>query len=262
MKPYLDYERLLRVPYVEPESGFEISPDGSLAAFSWNNSGQWEIYLLELKGGLPARQLTSGFGAKFHPRFSPDGSHLLYLLDIDGGENYDICLCNLIGGEHFNLMPDFPETIQPRLSWSPRGDRLAFISNWTGRFSTYIQHLDTTKGKLIGEAELVFDEGGPHHDVSWSHDGNYLSVIAESRQQAHAAYLIPLIKESDEVAGKAIPMEQSGVLMNVHWVDWSPSSKQLVFSGDVDGYYQIGIYDLHQRCHPLADIGKGRQNQA
>jgi len=47
MPDYLDLETLLLVPYVEPDLGFEISPNGSQVAFSWNQSGRWEIYNLE-----------------------------------------------------------------------------------------------------------------------------------------------------------------------------------------------------------------------
>ncbi len=261
MKPYLDYEKLLRVPFVEPETGFDISPDGSLAAFSWNKSGRWEIYLLELQDDLPPRRLTAGDGAKLQPRFSPDGKYLLYLLDINGGENYDICLCDLKSGKHSNLMPDTPETIQPKLSWAPDGDWLAFISNRSGKFSTYIQRLDRTNGKLLGDARLVLDEGGPHENVSWSPDGRHLAVVSESHSQEYAAHIVPLQEDGERASEKAIQLEQNGDLMNVHWVDWSPSGDQLVFSGDVEGYYQLGIYDLSAGAITWMTSGKGEKRE-
>ena len=49
----LDLETLLTVPYVDPDMGFDISPDGSQAVFSWNHTGRWEIYILNLKGNTP-----------------------------------------------------------------------------------------------------------------------------------------------------------------------------------------------------------------
>jgi Tol biopolymer transport system component len=88
----LDLEALLRVPYVEPYAGFNLSPDGTQIAFSWNPTGQWEIYLLPLDGSAAPRQLTTGPGGKFAPQWSPDGQRLAYVLDVDGGELFDIYL--------------------------------------------------------------------------------------------------------------------------------------------------------------------------
>jgi hypothetical protein len=48
MPEALDLELLLRVPHVDPDLGFDISPSGSIAAFSWNLNGRWEIYLGDL----------------------------------------------------------------------------------------------------------------------------------------------------------------------------------------------------------------------
>src|SRR4030066_2548928 len=131
---FLDYETLLRVPAVDVEHGFDISPDGQMAAFAWNKTGQWEIYLLDLDSPGNVRQISSEKGAKFGPRFSPDGRTLIYVLDMDGGERYDICLCHLESGEQINLTPDSPETIMPDLAWSPDGDKIAYISDRSGRF--------------------------------------------------------------------------------------------------------------------------------
>nr|NIV37094.1 hypothetical protein [Anaerolineae bacterium] len=87
-------ESLLRVPHVEPYTGFDISPDGLQVAFSWNHTGQWEVYILSLDGSTSPRQLTGGPGGKFNPRWSPDGQRLAYVLDLDGSEAYDLHVCD------------------------------------------------------------------------------------------------------------------------------------------------------------------------
>ena len=58
----LDFERLMRVPYINPDTGFEISPDGRFVAFSWNRTGQWEIYQLRLDHPDDLRQITRRTG--------------------------------------------------------------------------------------------------------------------------------------------------------------------------------------------------------
>ncbi len=88
----LDLEQLLRVPRVDVNGGLDLDPDGARAAFSWNRSGRWEIYELALDRPNGPRQISSGPGGKFTPRYSPDGRYLAYMVDEDGGENYDLCL--------------------------------------------------------------------------------------------------------------------------------------------------------------------------
>ena len=61
----LNLEALLKTPYVEPDYGPDISPDGSQIAFAWNPTGRWEIYVMPLDGSTPPRQLTDGPGGKF-----------------------------------------------------------------------------------------------------------------------------------------------------------------------------------------------------
>jgi len=90
MPDHLDLEDLLKIPYVDPDQGFDISPDGSQMVFSWNQTGRWEIYILNLKHDSPPQIITAGKSAKFAPHWSPDGQLLAYTIDLDGGENCDI----------------------------------------------------------------------------------------------------------------------------------------------------------------------------
>ncbi|MBM3153686.1 MAG: hypothetical protein FJZ96_16030, partial [Chloroflexi bacterium] len=54
----LDLKALLQVPFVEPIIGFDISPDGRKAAFSWNLTGQWEIFEIALDEKQEPQQVT------------------------------------------------------------------------------------------------------------------------------------------------------------------------------------------------------------
>jgi Tol biopolymer transport system component len=61
------------VPHVDPEAGFDLSPDGNRLAFSWNRTGQWEIYQISLDNPADLRQISGSPGAKFTPAYAPDG---------------------------------------------------------------------------------------------------------------------------------------------------------------------------------------------
>jgi TolB protein len=143
----LDLGVLLRVPCVEVEMGFDISPDGQRAAFSWNPDGRWEIYEISLRsspgsrtrrGESAPRLVSHGPGAKFHPRYSPDGCHLAFVVDLDGSENFHILLHDFATTKQTDLTPGVSCALQASFVWSPDGRQIAFISDQSGRFNVYL----------------------------------------------------------------------------------------------------------------------------
>lgn len=269
-KQPLDFERLMRVPYINPDTGFEISPDGRFVAFSWNRSGQWEIYQLRLDHPDDIQQITNGPGAKFGPRYSPDNKFLLYALDVDGGESFDICVCNLSQNLHFNLTPETSFAIQPNLSWSPDGKSIAFISNQSGRFSTYILPVAFSEKVEPARAPLlVFDQSGPHWDVLWSPDRSWLAVVCESTASDNMTYIVPVpleyakdnrrVQPGERVVPKQRVISEQGAPINAKQVCWSPDSTRLAFSSDLHGFYDIGIFELASGQVVWATSGKGNK---
>jgi dipeptidyl aminopeptidase/acylaminoacyl peptidase len=232
----LDLEHLLTIPFVDTDRGFDISPDGKYLAFSWNPSGQPELYLLPLDGSTPPRQLTQGPGGKFAPKFSPDGSRLAYAVDLDGSEALDIWVFDLLQGSQKNLTPDTPDVNQPNFSWSPNGTQIAFISDRSGQFDTYIMPADG------GEAHRVLAIPHPDWDVRWSPDGSLLVVVSESGGQDYLATIVPLQD------GSPYPLLAEGGALNAREARWSPDGKSLAFASDLHGFYHIGIYGLKSRA--------------
>ena len=242
----IDLEKLLRVPYVDTNNGFDISPDGKRIAFSWNKSGQWELYELSLSASnslephpLTPRLLPMGeglSGAKFAPKYSPDGSRLAYAVDFDGSENFHIFVNNFETGTHTDLTPDIIHALQANFCWSPDGTQIAFISNQSGNFDAYVMP------STGGPARCVLAIKRPCWDVRWSPDGCWLAVTFESKGQDYGVYLVSM--ENNESFALA---DENGPL-NAHNPSWSPDSIKLAFhSDDPNGWHQIGIYDLPSR---------------
>jgi dipeptidyl aminopeptidase/acylaminoacyl peptidase len=227
----LDLESLLRVPYVDPDYGFSLSPDGRQVAFAYNLSGQWEIYLQSLERLSPLQKITAGPGAKFAPRWSPDGQRLAYVQDLEGGELFDIWVYDLAAGQHLNLTPDTPDSIQPNYAWSPDGTQLAFISDRSGRFDTYVMPV------AGGPARRVLSVPRPDWEVRWSPDGQWLSVVVEASGQDYATYLVP------SAGGEVKPIGQKGTWLPAKDAVWSPGSSRLAFSSNVREFFEIGVYD-------------------
>jgi dipeptidyl aminopeptidase/acylaminoacyl peptidase len=245
----LELEALLEVPYVEPYYGPDLSPDGTQVAFSHNPTGQWEIYLMELKGSAPARRITTGPGAKSAPRWSPDGKRLAYVLDVDGSEDLRIHVYDLVTGEHANLTPDSGDALQPNYCWSPDGSRIAFISNRSGRFDTYVMPASG------GRAEQVLSLPHPEWEVHWSPDGHRLAVTAETHGQDYGTFIVPA------GGGEPTPIADGENPICAKDACWSPDSRWVAFSSDVHGCFDLGLYEVETGRITWVTEGDGDKEQ-
>lgn len=245
----LDLDALLRVPQVDTEYGYDLLPDGKHLAFSWNRTGQWEIFQLGLDDCPIIEQLTNGPGGKFSPRYSPDGQRLVYAVDLDGGEAFDICLLDLRNGHSENLTPDTNFSFQPNLSWSPDGSKIACIHDSKGYFCTYLLDLATR------QLHLVLDTTNPDWDLCFSPDGHWLAVEAEGNAQDYQVYLV------STSTGQTNRLESGDQPINARQVCWSPDSSRIAFVSDRDGFANIAIFSLHDRKISWLTRGQGDKTQ-
>ena len=117
--------RLTRGPGDKHEPAF--SPDGTTIAFRSEQEGGAGIYVVSALGGTPRRIVPEGDT----PQFSPDGSWLVYSLQI--GSCFvarNLCRIYIVpagGGESRQLRPDFASAIYA--VWSPDGKHLLFLGN-------------------------------------------------------------------------------------------------------------------------------------
>lgn len=235
----LNLAQLLRIPNVDTSLPFAVSPDGSQVVFSWNKSGTWELW--ECRGrGLENRKLEIGLeGAKSSPRFSPDGAHLAFAVDLDGSESFHIFLHNLPTGVVKDLTSYFGYAQQPNFDFSPDGKRLALLSDESGSFSLYVLNIET------GAKELLLDLQRPIWDVKWSPDGRFIAVEAEAKASDRAIYIV------EAQGGDFFPLRMSSLetadYANAQHPAWSPDSKSLAFSCENGEWHNIGLYDVESK---------------
>ena len=229
----LDLTQLIKTPHVDNSLPFGLSPDGAKAAFARNKTGKWEIYLLDLtKPNFPAEQISRGEGAKFAPKFSPDGTKLIYPSDYDGSESYHIILHDLQDDKIINLTPDDGYAHQPNLAWSPGGKEIALLTDSQGQFALYLLSITG------GEPRLLFDIGRPCWNLNWSPDSKWIAVEVEGEASYRWVYLV------EAATGQWRQIMFNDKPLRGEHSTWSPDSRYLTFSGESGEWHDIGVYDV------------------
>lgn len=230
-----DLELLLRTPFVDPEYGFDISPDGSRVAFSWNMDGNWEIYELPLDGSTAPVCLTAGAGGKFAPRYAPDGQHLAFALDPDGSEDYHICVLNLLSRELRDLAELYFPALNTSYAWHPDGMGFVVLSIVEDLYRVSLLPLDGSPPRTLIELEQ------PPWDVRISPAGDRLAVVVETDGSDSGILVLDLN------SGKKNWLAQTKERLNAKNPAWSPDGSELAFSSNPTGFFNIGIYKIKDR---------------
>jgi dipeptidyl aminopeptidase/acylaminoacyl peptidase len=255
-KPMLDLLQLLKIPHIDNNLRFGLSPNGQSAVFSWNKTGRWELWELSLRatlvlnacaGGrsnpnpeeIPLSQPTllartsQGAGAKFAPTYSPDGSKLIYALDLDGSESYHIVMCDLENNINTDLTPYIGYAQQPYTAWSPDGNQIALLSDAGGQFALYLLTIAT------GQTKILFDIHRPCWDVRWSPNSKWLAVEVEAEASDRAIYIV------SKDTGTWREIKNNDKPLNAEHPAWSPDSQYLAFSGETGEWHNIGLYEIN-----------------
>jgi tetratricopeptide (TPR) repeat protein len=100
------------------DTGLNWSPNGELLAYMSDVSGNWDIYLLSITGGVVV--LTDDSAADGLPAWAPNGSGLAFVSNRDGA--WGIYLMDPNGQDQHKILtlgPNLPDWKNQRLSWAP-----------------------------------------------------------------------------------------------------------------------------------------------
>ena len=223
--PPLDIATLARTVWVEE---FDISPDGEIIAFKSAKAGTYDIWTVPTAGGPPT-QLTRMPGREMNPRFSPDGSQIVFEADFGGTNVRDLYLVPTGGGEPQRLTDHPLDDRNP--SWSPDG-ALYFTTQMFWDRSLAVMDVSTREIQRVGPG------GG-----TVSPDGKMVVFTANRKpedddQSNRDIYVMP------KKGGEALLITPDTLDALDAAPVWSPDSRKVAFISDRNGWNNLGVIDL------------------
>jgi Tol biopolymer transport system component len=162
-------------------------------------------------------ELVAGSPSNISPvEFSPDGTQLAYAQADDGTA---MTVANADGSSPHSVGQGLGAQ---QLTWSPDGERLAFIAPPGGDVTgNAVSILDLATGEVT---PLPSAHGYWWEQIAWSPDGRQIALAGErtAPDSANGIYLLTLD------GGDLTPLK-----MGLNWtefMDWSPDGTQLAFS--------------------------------
>jgi tricorn protease len=169
------YMRPTQVSAAEQIENFSLSPKGERALFV----ARGDIFTAPIEKG-PTRNLTNSSNAHDKwARWSPDGSKIAFISDLDGED--EVYLINQDGlGKPEEVTHGFQAMLYTP-EWAADGKRIAF-SDKDGKL--FVVTLDDKKVTQIAK-----DAGGNLRDYTWSHDGGQLAFTMSNPNGFSSIYI-------------------------------------------------------------------------
>lgn len=149
--------------YSGSDSSPAVAPNGEFVAFRSDRDGVPRIWLKQLKSG---NEIALTEGPDDFPRFSPDGSFLLFIRTE--GQIASLYRVPVLGGDVRKVAEDVRSA-----DWSPDGKQLVFI-RWESVQGILDSHFLTVNpdGSVIQELAVIRQK--QLHSPRWSPDGRFV----------------------------------------------------------------------------------------
>ena len=221
---YIMFETILLLAYFLLAANLYVyASDAPSIAFSSNRDGDYDIYIMDIKG-KNLQNLTNSPTHEFKPAFSPDGQRMAYVSSRHDG-NPEIYVMNLNTKVSYRLTNHPGHDDNP--AWSPDGQWIAFDSY---REVTYdIYKIEPDGENLQRLTHAVVDR---NYNAAWSPDSQ--SIAFASFREAPGIYIM----DADGGNQRRLANQpQSG-----HTPSWSPDGKQIAFSDMILGGHRDPLF--------------------
>ena len=214
-----------RSEQVTADPGLEIqpalSPDGRFVAYAAGSATQMRIFIRPVGGGRTIPLSDDSMAVETQPRWSPDGSMLLFL--THGGAS----VAPALGGASRAVAAPSPTSEVRSAVWSPNGHEIAFIRS----DSVFVSAANGGGNRLIGTAVDL-------HSCNWAPSENWIACVSQNGQSTtpggtfgnlapSAILLFPVGGGESVRVAEARWFNQSPV--------FSPDGRRLLFLSNRDG---------------------------
>jgi dipeptidyl aminopeptidase/acylaminoacyl peptidase len=220
-------EDLLRLAWIADP---QISPDGSriacvrVAVDAAEDRYTTALWLVPATGGTP-RPLTFGL-ADMHPRWSPDGTRLLFLRSPEPGKPAQLWVMPMAGGGEAIRLTELPRGAGGP-AWSPDGRRIAFTSATNPALDTPEAEARKPKnppGRIVGRPMVQLDNAG----------------MLDPEHNEHI-WVVDLAADGTSAAGP--PRQLTTGSWSEHDPEWTPDGARVLFLSDRRHEPWFGVED-------------------
>lgn len=198
------------------------SPDGhTIVAHFRSEKGNYEIYTMN-RHGRDRVPITDNMATDVRPRYSPDGSKIVFVTDRD--YQPEIYVMDPDGSNQTRLTNSSSYDLDP--IWSPDGEKIAFISNRTGFFDVFVMNVDGSNKVRLTDS--------PAFDVSpvWSPDGE--KILFSSNR--HGSFNL-FVMDTDGENIKQLTFTDS----HEYYGSWSPDGYRIAYMSNEHGEPQVYV---------------------
>ncbi|HEY6976469.1 MAG TPA: DPP IV N-terminal domain-containing protein [Chitinophagaceae bacterium] len=203
------------------------SKDGKRILFQSNESGKWQLCMMD-ENGQNIRQITKDSFNNNFMDLSPDNKKIAFVSDRTGNE--EIFVTDINGGHQKQLTFTHARNIHPY--WSPKGDKIFFNSTRddAAAFEIYVMNPDGSNVRRITRS--ADDETCARLSPS----GNRLVYLKNNEHGLDDVFTMDL-KNFAEQNITNTPTTDG-------WPCWLPEGNKILYSAREDGRYKLFIYDL------------------
>ena len=206
------------------------APDGRRFAYMEFWEGHGRLFVQDVATGKRVAAATTGQALDFTPAFAPDEKTLAFSRATEEGTDIytvnlkdNCCLQRLTVGR-------FSDNLSP--TYSPDGQRIAFVSTRAGLPQIYVMAADGTDQQLFAP----FDYGvtGASYAPDWSPDGQSVAFhrdVGGTYQVFVLDVRTRTVRQLTSVGRNEDPT-------------WAPDSRHMAFVSDRAGYRQLWIVDV------------------
>ncbi len=216
------------------------SPDGQQLAFYSQRNQRTDLYLMNADGSDLHRLVDSG-GAESSAAWSPDGQWIAYASLHSPAIGLYIIRPDGSGGQRLTSFQSVT------LVWSPDSQYIAFVANCDGNCDIYVVEVSSGKVRQLTHNGLV--DAYP----TWSPDSQYIAFIS-NRSLSFDVHVLAL--DCDDTAEGGCTAQRLTYNPDADsFPSWSPDGKQIVFSSNRTGNYELytveaACYQQPETCEP------------